>query len=1060
MRYITKLFFSLLFVAIQAAAQSPSTAWQTESVTEINREPMRAAFYVYDTREAALEGVEKADWRLASNYLDLNGTWKFKWVESPVEYPGDFFRPDFDDSKWDEFEVPAHWELHGYGYPIYVNTTYEFEYLMGPDPPHVPHDYNPVGSYRRKVVIDSSWIGKEIFIHFGAVKSNIWLWVNGEFVGYGEDSFLPSEFNITPFIKEGENIIAFQAYRWSSGTYLECQDMWRMSGVLRDIYLYARTPVHIRDVEVIPDLDESYENGSLKIIPSFANVNWGAGYELEIELLYDGTLLYRSAHAGYSLKDEPLFITIEQPHKWSAETPNLYQLLLTLKNEEDTTLEVIPLNVGFRKVEIIDGKFLVNGEPILIKGVNRHEVDPVTGYILSRERMEEDIRIMKQLNINAVRTAHYPNDPYWYHLCDRYGIYVLDEANLESHGMGYHLAFTLGNQPSWKDAHLARVQRMVERDKNYPSVIYWSLGNEAGNGYNMYEAYLWLKNRDSRPVQYERAHVDWNLNFEWNTDVLCPQYPSPQALENFALENPDSPRPFIISEYAHAMGNSLGNFREYWDVIKKYHPVLQGGFIWDFVDQAIYKVTTEGDTILSYGGDWGPDYLPSDQNFLANGIIYPDRRYNPAAYEVRKVHQNIATQLLEPGKGIIEIENKKFFTDLSNVEMEWIVIVDGYEKQKGRVETLIVPPRESKTFSLPIGSLPESRSEVFLNINYFLKRDEPLLPAGYKIAYEQLLLKSGERETVSVSPPDKFEISEDDEKIILSTRAAKWTFDKQSGFLVSYVWNNHELFEKGYSLKPNFWRPPVDNDYGAGIQRRLAVWKDATHNPQLLSINVDSSNGYYTVLSIHDLGNANAELNLFYEFGGDGETIITQTLNVKGQTPSPDEANRRRDGTVYLPKFGMQLVVPQNFSEIEYYGRGPHENYADRKYGSRIGIYRQTVDEQYFPYVRPQETGNKSDVRWFSLYGGEIGIRIESDDYEYSLNVAARNYTDEDLDGGESKKQKHAATLQPRPYTVVNIDYQQMGVGGIQSWGEWPLLNYRLLYGNHSYQYKIVPFRR
>jgi beta-galactosidase len=1057
MRYITNVFFSLSFVAILAAAQSPFTAWQIESVTEINREPMRATFYVYDSREAALEGVEKADWRLSSNYLDLNGSWKFNWVENPIDAPKDFFHPGYDDSIWDDFKVPAHWELHGYGYLIYVNTTYEFEYLMEPDPPHVPHDYNPVGSYRRKVLIDSSWLGKEIFIHFGAVKSNLWLWVNGEFVGYGEDSFLPSEFNITPYIHEGENIIAFQVYRWSSGTYLECQDMWRMSGVLRDVYLYARNPVHIRDVEIIPDLDELYEDGSLKIMPSFANVNRGAGYELEIELLYDGTLLYRSAHAVSSLKDEPLFITIEQPHKWSAETPNLYQLLLTLKNEEDTTLEVIPLNVGFRKVEIIDGKFLVNGEPILIKGVNRHEVDPVTGYILSRKRMEEDIRIMKQLNINAVRTAHYPNDPYWYHLCDRYGIYVLDEANLESHGMGYHLAFTLGNQPSWKDAHLARVQRMVERDKNYPSVIYWSLGNEAGNGYNMYEAYLWLKNRDSRPVQYERAHVDWNLNFEWNTDVLCPQYPSPRALENFALENPERPRPFIISEYAHAMGNSLGNFKEYWDVIERYHPILQGGFIWDFVDQAIYKITTDGDTILSYGGDWGPDYLPSDQNFLANGIIYPDRRYNPSAYEVRKVHQNIATRLIDAGNGVIEIANKNFFIDLSNVELEWIVIVDGYEQERGRVGALTVPPRQSITLSLPVGSYIDSGSEVFLNVDYFLKRDEPLLPAGFRIAYNQLILRSGERKTVSVIAPGKIWISEDDEQIELRSHEAKWTFDKHSGFLVSYVWNNSELFEDGFALRPNFWRPPVDNDYGAGIQRRLAVWKDATTNPGLLTISVDSTGGEYAVSSTHDLGDANAKLHLVYEFGDSGEVLVTQSMKVNGPIPSAEEADRKRDGTVYLPKFGMQVVLPEEFSEVEYYGRGPHENYADRNYSSRIGTYRQTVEEQYFPYVRPQETGNKSDVRWFSVLTADIGLRIESDK---PINVTTRSFLDNDLDGGKEKQQSHAAKLQPRPFTVVSIDYKQMGVGGIESWGAWPLSQYRLLYGDYSYRLKIFPFER
>jgi beta-galactosidase len=1053
----TKLFAALLFLAVQATAQSPFDAWQTEYVTEINREPMRSTFYVFENREEALANMHSGDWRGSANYLDLTGIWKFKWVESPAEAPKDFYHPDYNDHDWDDFHVPAHWELHGYGYPIYVNIRYEFDYLMEPDPPHVPVEYNPVGSYRREVNIGSEWIGREIFIHFGAVKSNLWVWVNGEFVGYGEDSHLPSEFNITKFIREGKNVIAFQVYRWSSGTYLECQDMWRMSGVFRDVYVYSRPTVHIRDIEIVPDLDESYENGSLKIIPVFYGESLGEEYLLEIELLSDTSVEHNSLHSVSSLIHEPVLIHIDQPRRWSAETPHLYRLLLTLRDDENNTKEVIPLYAGFRKVEIKDGRFLVNGEPILIKGVNRHEMDPATGQVLSRERMEEDIRIMKQLNINAVRTAHYPNDPYWYHLCDRYGIYVLNEANIESHGMGYHLAVTLGNQPSWKDAHLERVKRMVERDKNHPSVIYWSLGNEAGNGYNMYECYLWLKNRDSRPVQYERAHVDWNLNFEWNTDVLCPQYPSPQSLENFALENPDSPRPFIISEYAHAMGNSLGNFKEYWDVIKKYHPVFQGGFIWDFVDQALYKEISEGDTILSYGGDWGPEYLPSDQNFLCNGIIHPDRRYNPSAYEVRKVHQNIDTRLIDAVTGLIEIENMNFFTDLSNVRLEWAILMDGYEEYGGYMDSLAVPPRESVTISLPIRATAESKGEVILNINYLLKHKEPLLPAGYRIAQEQFILENDRQKVLSITPPGKLTVTESDSRFSLKSEQAKWTFDKLTGFLVGYLWKSQELFEEDFALRPNFWRPPVDNDYGAGIQRRLDVWREATGNPHLLSSGIDSTNGIYTVKSLYDLGDANATLSIVYEFGSNGEIVVTQSMERKGPLLSSDEADRRRDGTAYIPKYGMQVALPHIFSEVEYYGRGPGENYPDRKYGSHVDIYRQTVEEQYFPYVRPQETGNKSDIRWFSVFSEDIGIHIESDTL---LNIIARNFLDDDLDGGEIKLQRHAAKLRAKPFIVLSIDYGQMGVGGIESWGAWPLPQYRLPYRNYSYSFKIAPFER
>ncbi len=1033
----------------QADIRTAATAWQTESITEINREPMRASYYVYTNRDEALKG----DTPRTGNYLDLNGSWKFSWAENPAGAPEDFYLIDYDDRSWTDFTVPAHWELHGYGYPIYVNTTYEFEYLMKPDPPHVPHDYNPVGSYRRTVNVDRSWIGNDIFIYFGAVKSNLWVWVNGRFVGYGEDSYLPSEFNITDYIIQGENIIAFQTYRWSSGSYLECQDMWRMSGVLRDVYMYNRTPVHIGDVGVIPDLDENYEHGSLTIAPSFSRTESLDRYRLTVELLIESTSVHASVHPASSLAHEPLIIPIEQPHQWSAESPHLYTLLLTLKDGADVA-EIIRLNVGFRKAEIVDGKFLINGKPVLFKGVNRHEMDPVSGQVLSRRRMEEDIRFMKQLNINAVRTAHYPNDPYWYDLCDRYGIYVLDEANIESHGMGYHLASTLGNRPSWKEAHLARVQRMVERDKNHPSVISWSLGNEAGNGYNMYECYLWLKSRDTRPVQYERAHVDWNLNFEWNTDVLCPQYPSPGSLAEFAENNPDSPRPFIMSEYAHAMGNSLGNFKDYWDVIEKY-PVLQGGYIWDYVDQSLYKIT-DGDTILAYGGDWGPDYLPHDMNFLNNGILHADRSYNPHAYEVKKVYQNIGTVLSNAANGSIEIANKYFFTDLSNVRMEWSLLADGHTVQTGEVERLDIPPRESKVYRLPLET-GRPGSELYLDLRYLLKEAEPLLPRNYEIAHEQLLMRSGLPSRPALAEEEGLTVYETADRFVIASEYTRWEFDKVTGFLASYAWKDVELLEEGYMLRPNFWRPPVDNDYGADLQRRLSVWKTAGNNQELLSFSVDSSGSSHSVEAAYDLGAAGARLTITYRFGERGELYVQQDMKALHPVPSADEADRRRDARSYLPKFGMQMVLPQSFDAVEYYGRGPHENYADRFYSAHIGIYRQSVAEQYFPYTRPQETGNKSDVRWYTVLSDGIGVRLDS---EIPLNFSARNYLDEDLDGGVEKERRHAASLRPRPFTVLNIDYAQMGVGGIESWGAWPLREYRLPYGDYDFRFMITPFER
>ena len=1072
----TLLSFVLVLLPASVSGQSQSTAWQTETLNEINREPMRASFFVFEDQAKALTG----DWHRSVNYLSLNGTWKFQWVESPAQAPRNFHRTDFNDDSWDNFQIPAQWELHGYGFPIYVNSRYEFDYLMKPDPPKVPHDYNPVGSYRKTITIDRKWIGKEIFIHFGAVKSNLWVWVNGEFVGYGEDSKLPSEFNITKYVKEGENVIAFQSYRWSDASYLECQDMWRMSGVMRDCYLYARTPVHVRDIEVIPDLDNSYKNGTLRITPAFTHPDRGASYQLEIELLSGTVRKHRSTHSLSSLSKQPILIQIENPALWTAETPNLYQLLVSLKDDRGRLLEVISLNVGFRKVEIRDGKFLVNGKPIYFKGVDRHEMDPATGQVVSRERMEQDIRIMKELNINAVRTSHYPNDEYWYDLCDQYGIYVLDEANIESHGMGYNLAQTLANRPAWKQAHLERVQRMVERDKNHPSVIYWSLGNEAGNGYNMYECYLWLKQRDSRPIQYERASAGGNFGFEWNTDVLCPMYPSPSSIGSFAEKNPGSPRPLIMCEYAHAMGNSMGNFKEYWDEIER-HPVLQGGFIWDYVDQALYKVNSTGDTILAYGGDWGPEDIPSDKNFLCNGVLHSDRRYNPHAYEVKKVYQNISTRLLDEDKGEIEIGNKNFFIDLSNVRMEWTVLVDGREDVKGTVENLLIPARSARRMSLPLqaevrdqkSEVRDQKSEVrdqkseirtsgigksetFLNVRYLLKKAEPLLPAGFEIANEQLTLKSPAQSPLSVTPVEKAAGVTRAGRLVVTSMAALWEFNRESGFLESYVYQGRELLEKGFALKPNFWRPPVDNDYGANIPKKLSVWRQATDQPKLLTFTVDSSGKEYSVVTTHDLGPAHGRLTLVYRFGKNGEILIDQKMNATAPVPSPEEANKKRDGSSYLPRFGMQMVLPQLFSRVEYYGRGPHESSSDRKYSADVGVYRQTVAEQPFDYVRPQETGTKTDIRWFSVLSEEVGVRIESDTL---LSMSAMHFLDQDLDDGDEKQQRHAAELKPRPFTVLNIDYRQMGVGGIESWGAWPLPEYRLPYGDYAYRYTITPFR-
>ncbi|MDX5584646.1 MAG: glycoside hydrolase family 2 TIM barrel-domain containing protein, partial [Aureibaculum sp.] len=668
------ILFTLLVMTMAKSlvGQEITPFWLDERINEENREAMHASYFVFENEELAL----KNDWRLSNNYMDLNGSLKFKWVEKPVDLPEYFYKTSFNDSTWDDFTIPANWEINGYGYPIYVNQPYEFKNLIEINPPLVPTKYNPTGVYRKEIVINKKWLQKDIFLHVGTAKSNLKVWVNGEYIGYGEDGKLPQEFNISNFIKEGKNNITMKVMRWSDGSYLECQDFWRMSGITRDSYLYSRNKVHLRDFELITELDDTYSDGILKIITSFSSPTKNNKYRLEI-LLKDDTIIIASKELTINeLVNNPMVeFSVKNPKKWSAETPNLYTVNFILKDKKGKSVETIPQKVGFRKIEIKGGQLLVNGQPVYIKGVNRHETDPTTGQTISKERMEQDIKVLKEFNINAVRTSHYPNDDYFYELCDKYGIYVVGEANIESHGMGYRITKTLGNKPSWEKAHLQRMQRMVERDKNHPSIIIWSMGNEAGNGYNFYRGYLWIKDRDpSRPIQYERATAAaWTgkgMKFDWNSDIISPMYSPPDGMLAYIKENPNPDRPFIQCEYAHAMGNSLGNFKEYWDLIRE-HDNFQGGFIWDMLDQSIYKTKEDGTRIFAYGGDFGPQDVPSDNNFLNNGVFSPERKPNPHAFEVKKVYQNIHTSWADKVLKTIEIFNENFFKNLSNVTLKW-----------------------------------------------------------------------------------------------------------------------------------------------------------------------------------------------------------------------------------------------------------------------------------------------------------------------------------------------------------------------------------------------------
>ncbi|RUT69230.1 DUF4981 domain-containing protein [Flavobacterium cupreum] len=1037
---IVSLFLTTM---LTVNAQEKVPFWQNEKINEENREPMHAAYYVFENEALAA----KNDWKESKNYLNLNGTWKFKYVDSPGNLPTGYENSTFNDAAWDNFRIPASWDVNGYGYPVYVNTTYDFDYLMKPNPPFVPTSYNPTGVYRREITIDKSWEGKDIFLHVGTAKSNLTVWVNGVYVGYGEDGKLPSEFNLNKYVKTGKNNIVLKVMKWSDGSYLECQDMWRMSGITRDSYLVARNKAHLKDYEIIPDLDASYVNGTLKIATEFTGLDKKEGYTLEVQLK-DGAKIVTSKNISALSEKQTFDFAVNNPKKWSAEIPNLYQVHFILKDKKGTVVEVIRQNVGFRKVEIKGGQLLVNGKAIYIKGVNRHEVDPVTGQTISRERMEEDVKLMKEFNINAVRMSHYPNDEYFYELCDTYGIYVVDEANIESHGMGYDITKTLGNKPDWELAHIQRMQRMIERDKNHTSVIIWSMGNEAGNGYNFYRGYLWIKNRDkSRPIQYERATAGaWDgkdLKFEWDSDIIDPMYSSPNKMEEYILANPNPSRPYIQCEYAHAMGNSMGNFKDYWDVIRKY-PNFQGGFIWDMIDQSVYKTTADGTRILAYGGDFGPKDVKSDNNFVNNGVFTVDRKPNPHALEMRNVMQNILTSWDNQATATIKVYNEFSFKDLSNVTLQWTLFLDGIKQDTGVIDYLAIDPNQSKTYTLPIKVGDKKFQEAFVNITYHLKQDEPFLPKGFQIATEQLAYKGTWKSDIKIEGTGKIAVEKKTNSTVFKSDKATITFDKKTGFLNGYIFNNEPVLKDGYQLRPNFWRSPNDNDFGANLQIQLKAWKDATENPVLVnwvySVTKDNT---ILVKATYNLPAVSSTLELNYEINSNGELSVKEQLNIDKTKETP-----------VLPRFGMEIILPKDFSTLSYYGRGPHENYIDRNYSAQVGLYNQTVSEQYYPYIRPQETGNKTDVRWLELSNEKLKITVTSNEL---LATTALHFLNEDLDDGLQKDQRHAAELKERDLTTLKIDYKQMGVGGIDSWQAWPMEKYLLRDKTYQYQFKITP---
>ena len=1045
---------SVKTVAIQ---QPTFTEWHDLQVNEINRLPLHTMHFAYDPNDFAGTGAEYLDKKKSMNYLSLDGTWKFNWVANADERPTDFYKTDLDDSKWNNIQMPGNWEMLGYGQPEYVNVGFAWRGHFDQQPPAVPTKDNHVGSYRREINIPANWDGKRVIAHFGSVTSNIYLYVNGKFAGYAEDSKVAAEFDITPFLKKGKNLIAFQTFRWCDGSWCEDQDFWRLSGPARENYLYARSKDHrLLDVRVETELKNNYKDGALNITAKVQG-NTLAYFGLYDpdgkEVIVTGTDNVRNGVAKYQLR-------VKNVRKWSAETPNLYTLVVSPIQNGGMYLpyEIVQVKVGFRKVEIKNKQFLVNGQPVLLKGADRHEIDPDEGYNVSEERMVQDIMMMKRMNINAVRTSHYPNDPRWYDLCDKYGLYVVAEANQESHGFQYG-DDAAAKKPEFAKQIMERNQHNVSMFYNHPSIVTWSLGNETVMGDNFLKAYKWIKSQDkTRPVQYEQARRGEG------TDIFCPMYYSVAASEKYA-KDPNSPMPLIQCEYNHTMGNSGGNLSDYWDLIRKY-PILQGGFDWDFVDQALHRNIVKPMSILPYkmnneelrkieycyGGDYNK-YDPSDNNFNCNGILGPDRQMNPHAYEVAYQYQNIWAKMVNAETGEVSVYNENFFRDLSNYALAWSLEEDGVETQNGTIADLDVPAQQTKNFTIPYDKSKIKGKEVFLNIDFRLKEAEPLLTAGQVMAYAQLPVVtkqacSGDCSKMLAQGHGKKKMklaAKKDNVIAVTTPNLTFKIDRSTGLISEYAYNGKSLLGEGGTLKPNFWRAPTDNDMGAGLQKKFKAWKNPQMNLKNIDVKKDKKANSVTILTSFDMPEVQGQMDITYVvFANTGAVKVTEDFKATEGAKVSD-----------MFRFGMLMQMPYTMEKSNYYGRGPIENYSDRKDCMRIGVYTDDADNQYFPYIRPQESGTKSDIRWWKQTDATgLGLQVKSCTPFYA---SAIHFDTEELDDGDDKEQRHSFDLKKSKFTNLFLDSAHMGVGGENSWGAQPLEKYRVHYGNKTFTFTLIP---
>ncbi|WP_438863868.1 glycoside hydrolase family 2 TIM barrel-domain containing protein [Neptunicella sp.] len=1036
--------FFVLLVGCQSGKQpttntvsTDSREWEDLSVFRVNALKPVASFVPYDTTDK----IFADDYASSPFYQSLNGNWKFKWYANPLVVPLDIGKADLDVSGWAEIPVPSDWQMYGYDYPIYTNIEYPF----AKQPPLVPHDNNPTGVYVKTFEVAAIKDGVQSILHFGGVNSAFYCWLNGQYLGYSEGSKTPTEFNINGALQEGQNQLTVKVIRFSDGSYLEDQDFWRVSGIERDVYIYQASDVHVSDFFAKTSLANNYTDGVLALSVDVSNAGKQTADKVTlITELYDANkmLIEQNAQqiaiASGKTTSIDTAMQIKDVKAWSAEAPNLYTLVLKTVQPSGQIEQVVGESIGFRKIESKGGQILVNGQPILFKGVNRHEHDERTAHVVSKQSMLNDIKLFKQNNINAVRTSHYPNDPYFYKLADQYGIYVIDEANIESHGFGYESDDTPANKPEFEAMHLDRIQRMLERDKNHPSIIFWSMGNEAGDGPTFIKGYQWLKQRDdSRVVHYERAERHKTDFHQPHTDITSWMYARMPEIQDYLDTKPS--RPFIWIEYAHAMGNSTGNLVDDWDMVRK-EPQFQGGFIWDWVDQGLIKQDKDGNEFWAYGGDFEPANVHNDANFCLNGLVNPDRTPHPALYEVKKVYQDVHFSQL--GETTFEVYNENFFTDLSRYDFQWRLVENGAVIKKGELD-LKAAPQVRVRFAMPsqLSKLSKGK-EYFIEFYALAKPGTPLVESGEVLAKQQIQLQAGDNIEM-LTQPGKLSVTQSTNGLVVHTANAEIGFDQQ-GYLASYVLNGKSLLQQ--PLKMNLWRAPTDNDFGNKLPERAKAWKTATQQQQGNGVKITKQSANVVQLEQHILlAAANASASARYQINANGEILVSLALDVGDAADQPSE----------LPRFGTSLQLPVSYEHVTYYGRGPYENYPDRKSAAFVGLYSGMVDDLGFAYIRPQENGNRSDVRWAALTdaSGE-GLKFSG---LQTIDFSAHHQLSEDFDPGINKAQRHYTDIVKRDLVEVLIDYRQNGLGGNDSWGAMPIDKYILKAEPYSYRFMISP---